>query len=178
MAAGSEPLSVLLIKAQQALAGTRTSLGSIMGGLSRKTISKYQDGNGRPHPTLLHPLVRRVYPVDPALAEKLAAFSGATLGSLGLVTPVSPAPQAPPPPPPAAIAAERAPDERHTRLFVDAVLCAAANALDVSPRTVRGVLFAAFSQAKETGLSFETLAKALAPSKAAAGRRTRTKRKR
>jgi len=167
---------VLLIEAQRRLFGSQTSLGEIMGGLSRKTISRYQCGNGRPHPTHIHPLVRRLHPVDPVLAEKLAAFSGTTLEALGLVE-VKPArPEPSPASAPAFIAAARASDERQVRLLVDAVLCAAANALDVPPRSVRGVLFAAFSQAKETGLSLDALVNGLAPSRPSTPRRKRRKR--
>jgi MoxR-like ATPase len=50
-----------------------------------------------------------------------------------------------------------------TRLFVDAIVCAAAEALDASPRAVRGALLAAFACAREAGLPVETVEKALAP---------------
>jgi hypothetical protein len=96
----------------------------------------------------LQALARSVYPHDAALASEIAAHSGATLESLGLV---------------AATPAAPAFDDRQTRLFVDAVVCAAAEALDVSPRAVRGVLHAAFARARETGLSIDVLERALAP---------------
>jgi hypothetical protein len=172
MAAASQPISVLLVEAQRRLSMTQTQLGEVLGGFTRKTVSQYQSGRGQPYFKGVHRLVRCVHPVDAGLAEKLAAAVGTTLEGLGLVAAPPPAlPAAPaeanaaPSPPPAALQVGATPDERQTRLFVDAVLCAAAEALDVSPRAVRAVLFAAFHQAKDTGLSLETLAKALAPPK-------------
>jgi hypothetical protein len=49
------------------------------------------------------------------------------------------------------------------RLLADAVVCAAAEALDVSPRVIRSVLHTAFVRASETGLSVDAIANALAP---------------
>ncbi|MDP9001553.1 MAG: hypothetical protein M3O46_15745, partial [Myxococcota bacterium] len=41
------------------------------------------------------------------------------------------------------------------RTLIDAVVCAAAEALDVSPRAVRPALLAAFARASELGLTLE-----------------------
>ena len=47
--------------------------------------------------------------------------------------------------------------------MVDVVVCAAAEALDVSPRAVRPALLAAFQRAREAGLTLEQVEKALSP---------------
>jgi hypothetical protein len=46
---------------------------------------------------------------------------------------------------------------------VEAVVCAAADALNVPPATVRASLFAAFGRARELRLSVEEVERALAP---------------
>ena len=47
------------------------------------------------------------------------------------------------------------------RIYVDAVVCAAANAVDLPPRVVKRALRKAFERAKEMGVSLEGLAEAL-----------------
>jgi hypothetical protein len=47
--------------------------------------------------------------------------------------------------------------------LVEVVVCAAAEALDVSPRVVRPALLAAFKSARAVGLDLETMEKALTP---------------
>jgi hypothetical protein len=51
---------------------------------------------------------------------------------------------------------------------VDAVVCAAADALSVAPETVRGALLAAFRRARELRLSIDDVEKALGPAPAEA----------
>jgi hypothetical protein len=55
----------------------------------------------------------------------------------------------PPPPPPS------------TDEIVDAVVCAAAEAMDLMPREVRPALLAAFARARRLGLGFEAIEKRL-----------------
>jgi hypothetical protein len=61
------------------------------------------------------------------------------------------------------------------RLLVDAIVCAAAEALDVPPKSVRGVLHAAFARAKETGLPVDVIEKVLAPKPVGAGKGERSR---
>jgi hypothetical protein len=60
-------------------------------------------------------------------------------------------------------------------LLVDAVVCAAADVLEVAPVTLRGALLAAFRRARELRLSAEDVEVALAPAPtaAAAGKATK-----
>jgi hypothetical protein len=157
MASGRRPISALLSLAQLALGLNQAKLGKLLGGVTRRTVWRYQGGRSVPAPMHLHALAGHVFPIDAALAEAIALASGATLESLGLVLP--PPPQnAPPPAPPAPSPI----DPKQARLLVDAIVCAAAESLDVSPRSVRAVLYAAFARAKETGLSIDVIEKALA----------------
>jgi hypothetical protein len=92
-----------------------------------------------------------VHPLDAQLAAVLAATMGSTLEGLGVVRPppppLPPPAPAPPPPPPAGV--------------VDAVVCAAAEAMELTPRDVRLGLHAAFSRAQEIGLSVDVVVRAL-----------------
>jgi len=159
MPASPRPIASLLFKAQVALRVSQTGLGKIMGGVSRRTVWRYQSGRSTPFSPDLHTLVRHVFPVDPGLAEQLAVATGQTLESLGLVVP------APPPVANHSLAVQPEPpvDPRQDRLRVEAVVCAAADTLDVSPRAVRAALHAAFARAKEMGLSVDVVEEALAP---------------
>ena len=153
-----QSLSVVLVRTQHVLAGSQQKLGDIVG-VNRRTVWRWQTGKISPSPATLQTFARLAYPKDPEVAAALAAASGQTLESLGIVPP--PLPAAPPP----GVAAPPPPkdDPVKTRLLVEAVVCAAAEALDASPRAVRGALFAAFACAREAGLPVETVEKALAP---------------
>jgi hypothetical protein len=88
-------------------------------------------------------LVAMVHPHDADLAVELAMTLGQTLESLGVVPPPPlPPPPAPPAPPPTPSAA-----------IVDSVVCAAAEAMELTPGDVRLGLHAAFARAQELGLS-------------------------
>ena len=172
MPAADRPLEVLLTEAQHALRASQTELGKIMGGVTRRTVWRYQSGQSLPVDSHVHTLVRHVFPKDRDLAGKLAATTGETLESLGLVVPPPApiaAPEAPPPPPV---------DPKQERLRVDAVVCAAAEALDVPPRSVRAVLYAAFSRAREMGLAVDVVAEALAPKPEVAKKKAESSQKR
>jgi hypothetical protein len=133
--------------AQMALGTTQKELGEKLG-ISRRTAQRYSE-SGVPH-LYLQTLVRLVHPHNRELAAEIARYSGATLVSLGLESPpapapppaaVAPPPPAPPPPPPPPADS-----------VVDAVVCAAAEAIDAKPGEVRRTLLAAFSRAREIGI--------------------------
>jgi transcriptional regulator with XRE-family HTH domain len=164
IAAANRPgLPRLLVEAQHALKLTQQEMGELMGA-SRRTVWRWQTGQSSPLATHLHVLVRRAYPIDAKLASRLATVGNATLERLGLVAAertLGPAPGAP-----------ASMDEAlRTRLLVDAIVCSAAEALDASPRLVRRALHAAFSRARETGLAFDAIERALAPAGARRSRR-------
>jgi len=113
-----------------------------------------------------------VHPVDPDLAAEIAASMGHTPVSLGIVEPpvaaappIAPAP-APGPPPDG---------------IVDAVVCAAAEAMEMMPRDVRPALLAAFRRAREIGVPVDMVERVLlaslpappAPPPAPAAKRSR-----
>ena len=97
-----------------------------------------------------------MYPRNPAFTAEIAAMGGTTLEALGVLpaAPVAPSPALPPSP--------AAPPAPAVPAHADAVLCAVAERLDVSPRQLRPILAAAFARAHELRLTTEQLAQAFA----------------
>jgi transcriptional regulator with XRE-family HTH domain len=141
-----ESVTTLLILAMNALGVSQEGLGNLLG-MSRRTVSRWMSrGSASLSPADCDTVARAVYPLDPGLAARLVATRGATLEDAGIVSPRPAA--APPPPPP-------------QPYLVDVVVCAAAEALDASPRLVRPALLAALKSARAVGLDMETMEKAL-----------------
>jgi hypothetical protein len=137
--------------ARQATRTTQEELGQKLG-VSRRTAQRWA---GSEIPSYHLPdLARLVHPHDAALAREIAAAAGMTLEAAGIVPPPPPAPPPPAPPPPHGV--------------VDAVVCAAAEAMDMMPKEVRPGLFAAFARAKEIGLTVDVIERALSASLRAA----------
>jgi transcriptional regulator with XRE-family HTH domain len=116
---------------------------------SHRSASRWETGHSAPDSAGLRRLAELLVAVDRGLAEEAAAHANETLEGLALVAPaVVPEPPRPP------VAA---------RDLAEAVLCAAAEAGDTSPRALRPVLHAAFKRARELGLSVGEVELALAP---------------
>jgi hypothetical protein len=130
-------------------------LGELLGS-SHHTGQRWETAGSVPMPSQLHDLARRVFPRDPKLAAELAIAGKSSLEALGIVAPAPPpAPPPPAPPPPAPKPLPAIED------VVDAVVCAAAEAIDVLPKTIRPALKAAFARARRLGLTVEEVEKAL-----------------
>jgi transcriptional regulator with XRE-family HTH domain len=140
----------MLIDARRILGVSQGELGERLGA-SRRTGQRWEAGRAKPGPTELGRLAALVHAEDPKLAAEIATVGGSSLESLGLVKPTRPAPAAPPPP---------APPAEHV---VDAVVCAAAEAIGVMPDAVRPALRAAFRRARLVGLDVATVERALGP---------------
>jgi hypothetical protein len=141
-------LGALLAASRRALTMSQREFGPALGS-SHRTATRWDAGLSHPSPPELRRLVGLLLPIDPALAAEAAAHMGDTLESLGLVTPEPPAPPLAPVPSPHDLA--------------DIVVCAAAEASDVSPRSMRLLLHVAFRRAREVGLTVEQVEQALAP---------------
>jgi hypothetical protein len=139
--------------------GTQAELGEKLG-VSKRTAQRYSDTGVPQH--YLRDLARLVHPADAKLAAEIAGSMGHTLESLGVVLPPPPAPppvvvveaappRPPPPPPP-----PPPPDG-----IVDAVVCAAAEAMEMMPRDVRPGLLAAFKRAREIGVTVDMVERVL-----------------
>jgi len=126
-----------------------------MMGVSRRTGQRWETGRADPSPNKICEMARLVYPHDADLAGQLAQSVGQSLVSLGIVKPPPPpAPRPPPGPPPAA-----------AEDLVDAIVCAAAEAINLPPRDVRPALLAAFARARRLGIAIETVETALGAAK-------------
>ncbi|HEV3192745.1 MAG TPA: hypothetical protein VGY54_19690 [Polyangiaceae bacterium] len=128
---------------------TQEGLGNLLG-VSRRTAQRWAN-TGIPGYYLID-VARLVHPRDPALALEIVTALGTTLEAQGLV---SPAPTPSPLPP----SAPPAPDPPAG--IVDAVVCAAAEAMEMMPKEVRPGLHAAFARAKEIGLTVDMIERAL-----------------
>ncbi len=141
--------------ARVALGTTQEGLGAMLG-VSRRTAQRWAN-SGVPA-TSLPDLARVVHPRAPDLAREIATHMGVTLEGLGIAPPPAPADLAPQlpaplplPPPPRPL-----PDG-----VVDAVVCAAAEAMSLMPAQVRPGLYAAFARAKEIGLEVDVVERVL-----------------
>jgi DNA-binding XRE family transcriptional regulator len=147
----------LLELARSALGKTQETLGDLLG-VSRRTIQRWQGGNGTPTIQQWALLARHAHAVDPELASRIAAEMGETLVSLRIVEPPplpEPAPRpAGPPPRPAAPLSD----------LVDSIVCAAAEAIAATPQSIRPALLAAFARAASVSLSVDEVRVALARS--------------
>jgi hypothetical protein len=136
-------VGALLLRTGVTLGMPHAEVAKVLG-VSRRTVSRWgKDGTRLPHHTLVT-LAELAHTRDPSLAAEIARVAGETLVSLGLEEP------APLPAHPAAIAALQVSPK-----LIDAVVCAAAESLDMSPRAVRPALLAAVQCAREVGLSLD-----------------------
>jgi transcriptional regulator with XRE-family HTH domain len=147
----------LLTDARQKLGMSQREFGPALGS-SHRTATRWDSGASVPFEPELRKLAELLVPIDQALATEAAAHIGETLENLGLVEARPPAkPVAPTPPP---------------EDLVDIVVCAAAEASDVSPRAMRTLLYVAFRRAHQVGLSVEQVERALAPAEAKPARKS------
>ncbi len=142
-----DPDHVLVAKACAALAMTQKDLGRHLG-VTGRTVSRWMKSGTRLAAFQARVLVDLLLPVDRELAALVAATRGETL-----------------PAPVAEASARRPVDEQTVALAVDAVVCAAAEAADMSPRAVRPALVAATRRAREAGVTMEQVEAALSPGK-------------
>ena len=149
----------LMFQGQRTLGLMNPALATLLG-CSTRTIERWAANQSMPSPDQLEVLARHVHAIDPALAAKMASFLGQSLETLGIVE-RKPAPAPPPAPPPAPLPPAPPPAQ-----LVENVVCAAAEAMDVSPRTIRPALYAAFARASELGVDAETVKRVLAPPRA------------
>jgi hypothetical protein len=131
------PHHVLVAQACAALGMTQKDLGRHLG-VTGRTVTRWMRGGTTLAPFQARILVNLLLPVNRDLASRVAATQGETLPAE--------VPGAP---------ARRPLDEGAVPLAVDAVVCAAAEALDVSPRAVRPALVAAIRRAREAGVTME-----------------------
>jgi DNA-binding XRE family transcriptional regulator len=144
----------VFVNARQTLGMNQGQLADAMG-VSRRTIIRWQLGQTSPVEVQVRQLAAMVREEDEDLADELLAAAmlapepvpqqgGAQAAADPIVA--VPSPQALDPVP------------AHV---IDAIVCAAADAADRVPRTMRPALLAAFARAKELGVSIEAVVRGL-----------------
>ncbi len=134
---------------------TDHELGQVVG-VSRRTIVRRGRHGLNANEKIA--LAKAVLPHDRAVSAELAIEAGTSHEALGWLPPPAPVVVPPSPPPP---------DPR----LVDGVLCATAEALNLSPGVVRPALLIAMQRMRELGLDLDTVEAALTP---AVARSTKT----
>jgi hypothetical protein len=162
MPTGSSPQSVraLVSRAQLALSLNQKELGELLGA-SQRTAQRWAAGQASLDNAQIRQLAIAVHPHDPELAASLASAALETLESLGLGRPAGhdTVPAGPPLP------SDLVP------YLVDSVVCAAAEALALSPSVARGALAAALERAKATRLGVDDMLAVLGPRRGDAKRK-------
>lgn len=144
----------LVVRAQTVLGTSQAELGKKLG-VSRRTITRWMAEESYPKTVEWTALARLVYPHDRALAEQIASGLKETLVTLGIEAPPRP------PPPPAPLPPPR--PSPPVGDLVDSVVCAAAEAIAVTPQSIRPALVAAFDRFASVGISLEEMRAALKP---------------
>ncbi len=129
-------------------------------GVSARTVQRHPRLWGFQGPDDLAKLVRALWPRNAALARQLAEQVGLDLAAMGL------APK-PAPPPPAPVAAPASPKPAEAKPeHAAAVLCAAADAMNVAPREAKPLITAIFKAVAAMDVDHHGLAKLLAQGEA------------
>src|SRR5579883_1204278 len=142
----------LVVRARSALGMSRDDFARLLG-FSKRTVIRWESGQSTLAPETLGKLATAVHRKDPALAERIARAGDRTLEELG-ITRLHP-------PPEAKAASDGAAPPLPDECLVDAIVCAAADALKVVPEAVRPAVYAAFRRARELRMSAEAVERAL-----------------
>jgi hypothetical protein len=146
----------LLKMAQNELVVTQSELGARIG-VSKRTIIRWGNRGSTPAPFHVEAMA------DLVRANGNDDLADSLLEEAGLPIPEPPVVPAEPAVPPAAVTAPLGPPGSPPQALVDAVVCAAADAGDLTPRATRLALRAALLRATELGVALDALADALAP---------------
>jgi transcriptional regulator with XRE-family HTH domain len=133
----NRPLGDLLVRGREALRMTQDQLGEALGA-SLRTVQRWDAGDASPNIVQVRTLAQLVFPKNRALAAELADVASETLESLGLARPGAS---------PTALRGA----------LIDAILCAAADAMGARPSAARAGLVAAFARARELGVGVDEL---------------------
>lgn len=118
-------------------------------GSSRRTVQRWEAERSTPAPWELQRMADHVRSLDAELAAQLDAL--APRPAAVAPPPVAVEPPAPPPPP------------IPMPVLVDSVVCAAAEAMSVTPQAIRPAVLAAFGRALDARLSAQDVVGVLAP---------------
>ncbi|MGD0528915.1 MAG: hypothetical protein ABSE49_27505 [Polyangiaceae bacterium] len=146
----------LLQMVQNELLVTQSGLGAKIG-VSKRTIIRWGNRESTPAPFQVERMA------DLVRANGNEDLADSLFEEAGLPIPAPPVVPAEPTVSPSGTTAPSAPPGPSPPALVDAVVCAAADAADLTPRTTRLALRAALLRATELGVPLDALADALAP---------------
>jgi DNA-binding XRE family transcriptional regulator len=158
------PLSLLLTLSREALHLTQLELAHVIGS-SLRTVQRYEARRARPHAWELHKLADAVRPHDADLASQIDVWAPRPAPPVSPVTGSTAVEPAAPPalPAPSLPAAPPLPPTVPAGVLVDSVVCAAAEAMSLSPQAIRPAVLAAFARARDAGLTMDLVVGVLAP---------------
>jgi transcriptional regulator with XRE-family HTH domain len=166
------PIPLLLVLSREQLSLTQEQLATLVGS-SLRTVQRWENKRSTPSPWNIHALADAVRSHDETLAAELDAWAPRPKPPEAPLPPPAPAliampsPMAPPPPPP--------PPPIADDVLVDAVVCAAAEAMELTPRAIRPAVLAAFRRASDARLTAEAVVRVLSsvkePAKGKSGAR-------
>jgi transcriptional regulator with XRE-family HTH domain len=128
---------------------THRQLADVVG-YSERTVRRWYAGGSNPDFVALGRLADAVRPKDSSLAAELDAAAGRP-------------PPAPLPLPPVVVAPPPAAPAVPPHVLVDSIVCAAAEAMSLTPQAVRPAIVAAFKRASEAAISPHAVYAVLAP---------------
>ncbi|HEY8040968.1 MAG TPA: helix-turn-helix transcriptional regulator [Polyangiaceae bacterium] len=169
------PIPLLLTLSRETLSLTQQELADLVRS-SLRTVQRWEGRRGSPSPDELHALADAVRPRDHALASELDAWAPRPAPPPAPVAPPSAQP-APLLPAPAAAMSPPSPPVP-ARVLVDSVVCAAAEAMTLAPQAIRPAVLAAFSRARDAGLTPEAVVAVLSAPEASSPAATATEAKR
>ena len=151
------PVPLLLVLSRETLHLNQAGLADLVGS-SLRSVQRWETRRATPYAWELHRLADAVRPHNAGLASQIDEWAPRPAPPAPPViasAPVLPAAALSPPPPlPPAIPAG---------VLVDSVVCAAAEAMSLSPQAVRPAVLAAFARARDAGLTLEAVVGVLAP---------------
>ena len=161
------PLPVCLVRARDVLHLTQLELATLVGS-SLRSVQRWENKLSIPSDWHLHRLADAVQSADPELAaviELWAPRPPPPPPPPEPAPPASPPPEpAPPPPPVVAVARPPPPPPRIPDVvLVDSIVCAAAEAMALTPQTIRPAILAAFTRARDASITSDAVVAVLSP---------------
>jgi hypothetical protein len=124
-------------------------------------VQRWEGKRGQPSGSKIQALADAVRPHDPDIAAQLDAW--APRPAPPAPPPAAPAPVETPAPPILPPPAPAPPPAVPAGVLVDAIVCAAAEAMALSPQAIRPSVLAAFTRARDAGLTIDAVIGVLAP---------------
>jgi hypothetical protein len=155
----ARPIPLLLVLTREAMGIYQQELADLAGS-SLRTVQRWENARSTPAPWHFHRLADAVRPVNAQLAAELDEYAPRPAPPV-VVAP--PEPEPPPPPLPPAPPPPPDPPPIADAILVDAVVCAAAEAMSVVPQAIRPAVLAAFTWARAARLTVEAVIAVLAP---------------